>query len=174
MAKGTYGDDSVWQKLLGRLRGIDKSHVKVGVLGAAGSEVVAIAAVHEFGSKDGRIPERSFIRATFVQNESELAKNTGRLAKGIIDDKLTPERALGVLGTWGQAQVKKYISSNSVQPPTGAAQNAAKAKAGGATTTLVDTGRLLGSISYEVVIDGDSGPDVSELAASYGGGEGEE
>ncbi len=170
MAKGPHGNDDVWQKLLAKVGDLSKVHARVGVFGDAGSEVVEIAAVHEFGSKDGRLPERSFIRRTFIEKEGELEKLTVRLARGIINGNIEVDDALNILGDWGKTAVKQFIASNSVLPATKAATNAAKnARAGqkssAKTTTLIDTGRMYNSITYDVVTDGDTGPQASDIRA---------
>ncbi len=142
-------DDSVWQKLRRRIEGLD-AHARVGVLAGAGGggfDMVALAATHEFGSPTRGIPERSFIRRTFQLKEKELATLTRKLAKAVLLGKMTEQKALDILGTWGASEIKKTIADNKVTPPTSDATNERK----GSDTTLEDTGRLMNSITHVVV-----------------------
>ena len=61
---------------------LDKHYAKVGVLSAknnrdndddSGMTNAKLAAVHEFGSRDGRIPERSFFRLTYEERGEDMS-----------------------------------------------------------------------------------------------------
>src|SRR4030095_5007045 len=73
-------------------------HVAVGILQDEkrddGFSMVDLATVHEFGSKDGRIPQRSFIRRTCDLKRHEHLKLINTLQGKIIDGKLTMPQAL--------------------------------------------------------------------------------
>lgn len=157
-----WGDDSGWRKITANIRRGKNAYVKVGVLAGAargpGFDAVALAATHEFGSEAAGIPERSFIRRTFTVQREALAKTIAKLAHKVVTDDMPMSQALGLLGTWGAAQVKGTIRNwtwaaadggldsmtvQELKPGTIAAK--------GSDRPLVDTGRLLDSISYEVV-----------------------
>ena len=83
MAKAKVGaevDDRKWRKLLSNVKGAKESHVLVGVFASAGDteggefSLAELAAVHEFGSPENGIPERSFIRSTMTAAREEMAK----------------------------------------------------------------------------------------------------
>jgi len=121
--------------------------------------VVELAAIHEFGAPGAGIPERSFIRSTFREHAAaELQVNLRKLAKGIVSGKLTADRALNVLGAWGASAVKNSIVKRMIKqdlaPETIRRKNRTAKDKGDATTALVDTGRLLGAIAYEVIFGG--------------------
>lgn len=148
-------NDKVWRDLRAKLKklGMKDAHVQVGILGDAGMHhsgfsMIELAAVHEFGSRDGRIPERSFLRSTFRDRKEDLTKFLTKIAKQIIADKLSPEDALGQLGLWGAAQVKNQITKQDIPPPLSARTIQRK----GSTKPLVDTGQLVNSISWKVVL----------------------
>lgn len=150
-------DDRVWKKLLAVAHNLDKAHVRVGVLASKGGservpgtdfDMVTLAAVHEFGSPAAGVPERSFIRRTFEQKRDELAQVCGLLAREIITKGMDPLKALARLGAWGAAEVKKTITQGEGVPPPNAPSTVA---AKGSDRPLVDTGRLVGSINFEVV-----------------------
>lgn len=146
----------LWDELKARAYKLDRSYVRVGVLEEKGSvthegsdmTLVEIAATHEFGSSDGRVPERSFIRRTFlVRVTKELAEFQTKLARAIVTKGLDPIKALRMLGAWGVAEVKKTITSEDIPPPLAESTIARK----GSSKPLVDTGLMKNSISFEVV-----------------------
>lgn len=157
-----YGiDDSTWRKLRRKVLEIAArdAHVKIGVLASkAGGQqrdgigMLELAAIHEFGSPAAGIPERSYIRATFAKNHDDLAQLTAKLAGAVFRDEMQIGRALGLLGTWGVAQVKAFITEERVTPrleDSRAGRRTIHRK--GSSVTLVDTGRLIGAIQFEVV-----------------------
>ncbi len=156
-------DDAAWKRLRKQLAEATVKHVRVGVLAAKGGSArtesgitrVELAAIHEFGSPAANIPERSFIRATFRKNRRELTEVTRKLARGLLAGKISVPHAYAILGEWGAAEVKKFIVDKKVRPRTTDATNRAKNKRAGKppgadTTTLIDHGRLMNSISYVV------------------------
>lgn len=149
--------DKAWQAIKAFAVGqkAQDAHVKVGVVGptagvaAEGAmTMVELAAIHEFGAPDAGIPERSFIRSTFAKKQGDVDKVAARLAKKFLAGEMPLERALGLLGAWGAAEVKKSITvGEGIQPANAPATIARK----GSSRPLVDTGRLVGAISWEVV-----------------------
>jgi hypothetical protein len=119
------------------------TRVVVGVLGKTSPrpgdaiDNAALALIQEFGLG---VPERSFLRAPFDRHHKEWEELADRLLKGVSRGKLELDHALGLLGERMKADVKKWITDHQVTPPS--------STPGG--TALVDTGRLLGSIDYEV------------------------
>lgn len=157
MAKGIIFRDKIWSKLYQMMlaQGKQDAHVRVGVLASQGGgathpgsdiTMIELAAIHEFGSPAAGIPERSFIRSTFADQNKLLTVLRG-VAKSIVEGKSTIKRGLGLVGVWAAAAVKATITEGKVEPPLEASTIAAK----GSSLPLVDTGRLLGSITHEVV-----------------------
>lgn len=162
--------------------------VKAGVLasGPGGAHefggkltVAEIAAVHEFGSKDGRLPERSFMRATIVDHRQEYIEILKTLLIRLMDKKINPAKFFDVIGLRISSDMRKKITVEGVQPPNTAAtirrksrdrKLRAKLKFGnkmrdatgryigknvtGKETTLVDTAQLLRAITYARVLLG--------------------
>ena len=148
-------NDRKWREVLGRVKRLDGAHVKVGVLSSKGGDadhgegitMVELAAIHEFGSPAAGIPQRSFIRRTLV-DAPWLPQFTAKLARGVVELKVTETQALGILGEKAVLEIKRTITDGAgVPPPLAEATIAAK----GSTRPLVDHGRLLGAISYSVV-----------------------
>lgn len=161
--KGKGHDFRKWDAMKAKLSRAEDAHVQVGILASKGGNdrhdddeltIAEVAKINEFGAPNHGIPERSFIRSTFRNNEAELKKMTARAAKGYVAGKVSLARALDILGAWGANKIKRTITSgNGVPPPNAAATIQAK----GSTRTLVDTGRMLNAISWEVVNAGTEG-----------------
>lgn len=147
-----------WDELRKRLP--EGMHVKVGVLAGAGGEakhsdsisMIELAAIHEFGSPAANIPERSFIRSTFERTEVRAALNkaAAKAVKVILAGKLTGEQALGQIGAWAANQVKMTIRNRMTTGPAEQALATDTIIRKGSTLPLVDTGRLLGAITWIV------------------------
>lgn len=148
-------DRKRWDELLARAHGLERLHVRVGVLSSKGGDakegeftLVELAAVHEFGTEDGHVPERAPIRTTFyVRCKQELVDMQFKLAKQIVSGGMDPRRAMGILGSWGANAVKKTITDGDGLPPP-LAQSTIDAK--GSSRPLVDTGMLKAAYTYEV------------------------
>jgi hypothetical protein len=145
-----------------------RPYVKVGVMGDGGKNTrpgdpitnVELALIQEFGSPTNNIPARSFIRAPFQAKKAEYAKMLARLvearfrALGKDLHKGWDAKSFAVLGEKIAADLKANMPGT---PPPNAESTLKKklalTRAGslGEPQTLVDTGRLLNSITYAVV-----------------------
>jgi hypothetical protein len=151
-AKDDFGRLHELRKLLERM---DRAYAKVGVLAAHGGAerpdggdltLIEIATIHEYG--EGDIPERSFIRQALLIHREQIGAFCARLVAKVIARKLTPVRALEILGAYGAGLVKKLIVRGDVGGPD-LAPSTIEAK--GSSKKLIDTGVLVGVISSEVV-----------------------
>lgn len=146
--------------------GAKNSYVKVGFLDSGkGAEDrgeltnAQIAARLEYGSEDGRQPPRPAVAPTFDQERGELTAMATKLVGGILDGKLTVERALGIMGAKFAAEIKKKITTGPQIPPPNApstARRKQKLTRKGATMgirTWIDTGRVLASLTWAVIIE---------------------
>ena len=147
--------DKGWVEFFRRAREIKDKRVRVGVLSDAAHgdgetiTLAELAAVHEFGTKDGRIPERSFLRSTFDDKREEMVRAGEKLMGAVLDGKMDVDRALGLLGAKLASDVKAKITS-SIPPPDKPATVARK----GSSTTLIDTGRLRGAVTWALDDEG--------------------
>lgn len=108
-----------------------------------------IAATHEFGSEDGTIPERSFLRASTDHYEKEFSEAFSESFRSITSGRArSAQRELARIGLLGQAKVREYITivGQSVWPDISDATKDRK----GSTKILIDTGQLRRDISYTV------------------------
>jgi hypothetical protein len=148
-------NDAVWRKIKTGLRVLDERDLQVGILGDAGRTihegsdltVIEIGAVHEYGTEDGRVPERSWLRRTFEEKEDELKQTQLKVMKKFFDGQFDAMKVLGVMGLWASTEVKKTITVGPhIPPPLKEATIAAK----GSDRPLVDTGQMVDAISWEV------------------------
>jgi hypothetical protein len=119
-------------------------------------EVVQIAAVHEFGAPSVNIPERSFLRSAFDEDKRRI---DSLLADGYLDTlagKSNARQALGKIGEWFAARVKRKITAIKSPPlaPRTAAAKARKGKGSGVPNPLIETGQMRASVQTKVVING--------------------
>lgn len=148
-------NDKVWRALVAKIgKQLATSEVRVGVLASEGGNetrdgisMLELAAIHEFGSPAAGIPERSFIRATLEDPTAVHAQRImmGKAAKAVIEDRLSADQALNLIGLWGVKRIKARIVGG-IDPANAASTIAKK----GSSKPLVDTGRLLNAINHEV------------------------
>jgi len=155
--------DKGWKRLqeLSKRLAADDVHVRVGVLddGRAGSEVRGegittgqLAVTMEFGTDT--IPARSWVGLTFDRARAEVQADMQRLLGHLVDGKITVDKALNVLGAKYSAEVKNTVTQGEqIQPPNAPstlARKMAKTRAGAANAarTLIDTGRMIGAVTW--------------------------
>ncbi len=111
---------------------------------------VEIAAIHEYGSADGRVPQRSFIRSTFKDHEAEYEKLTAKVLKGVVEGKIPLKTGLDLLGSKMVADVNKKVRTVGVPPPLSPVTIARK----GSSRALIDTGRMLAAVTWVTRLKG--------------------
>lgn len=135
---------------------------------------VQLGIIHEFGTKT--MPARPFIRPAFKRNKADYLKILRALVKASVYTGNMPfPRALAIIGARMAADMKKYVTAGpQIQPPNSPRWAAIKAMRGQwkwdaraaasraknkpvkegpipPPRTLVDTGRMVGSITWAVV-----------------------
>lgn len=168
--------DKGWNRLqdLAKRLASEDVHVRVGVLddGRSGSEVRdgitngQLAVAMEFGT--AHVPARSWVGLTFDRARTEVQADMRTLLGHIVDGKITVDKALNVLGAKYSAAVKNTVTQGEqIQPRNapstlkrkqGSTHNnrnakgqfikgfGAKIKYG--VRTLVDTGRMIGAVTW--------------------------
>jgi hypothetical protein len=117
-----------------------------GVHKGSNMTVASIGAIHEFGSSDGKIPERSFMRSAVQANRKKLEEMIGKLSLAVIEGAKDSKTALGILGEYVKGLMQKKIRAG-VPPPLSAGTVARK----GSSVPLIDTGQLINSIEWQIV-----------------------
>lgn len=149
-----YGEQ--FKKQMALLKG--KPRVKAGIVQrdfntpAVGEKTDAtlgdIAVYMEFGTVDGRIPARSWLRSTVDAKANNLAGWLGEvkeIKKDIIAGKLTVEQGLGRIGMMMKRDLQAKVRSNI--PPANRPSTIARKKS---SATLIDKGQFLNAIDYVV------------------------
>lgn len=143
-------------RVMKQLRMVDRAVVTVGIQGDNAREAPAegverepnnaeVATWNEFGTSDGHVPARSFMRSTFDERRAELVEVQRKALDAVAAGKMTTEQALHVIGEWFQGAVQKKIVDLR-DPPNAPATIEAK----GSSNPLIDTGQLRQSITHEV------------------------
>jgi hypothetical protein len=152
--------DLGYAEIMKRAKSIKESYVRVGVVGKKADESDGTATVAEYAIANelgtDTIPARSFLRSTFDAKQAELKRIGAQLIDKVMTGKMPIKQALNVIGSFLSAEVKKTITVGPGVPPPNAPSTAARkqAKGKGAIRTLVDTGRMLGAIAWEAVVNG--------------------
>lgn len=124
-------------------------HVAVGILQDEkrddGFSMVDLGLVHEYGSKDGHIPERSFIRSTCDAKRKEHLRLLRNLEKKVFKSRLSKKQALIQLGEVVCKDMVQAINAGLKPELKTTTINRKKS-----SKPLIDTGRLKGSITHEV------------------------
>lgn len=148
--------DRGYKELVRRVYGLKSPVIKVGVLKDDGAEeyddglrVIQVAIWNEFGA--GHVPERSFIRAWFDENQAKCRAAFKRLMTAVVAGKYTKSQALELLAQRFVGEIQKRMAQG-VPPPN--APSTIRQK--GSDKPLIDTGQLRSSISYS--IDGKAFP----------------
>jgi len=146
---GYIDKDRGWKKIKSQLIALRNGRaVAVGIQGDDASEDhegmtnAQLGAIHEFGLG---VPERSFIRSTFDENNA-FQTRMDVLAKVALSGG-TAKGQLIIVGEQARTAILRKIKSH-IPPPLAESTVAHKK---GETTPLIDTGQLWNSISYEIV-----------------------
>lgn len=119
--------------------------VRVGFpAGAAPSDIIAIATYNHEGTSRG-IPPRPFITTAMFKGRGELRSFLRAEAKSIIQGKGNLTQSMQRLGLKGVDLIQTQIASN--MPPANAPGTVRQK---GSSRTLIDTGRMLGAVTYKV------------------------
>ncbi len=157
-------DDKREQKRLEKtLRKMLKSpHVAVGILQDESHDgnfsMVDLAMVHEYGSRDGRIPQRSFIRTTCDAKRQKHLKIIQKLQSKVLSGSITTNQALMQLGEVVSKDMVQAINKG-IKPDLAESTKKAKIRSlkkqkkklsGIGFKPLIETGDLKGHITHEV------------------------
>lgn len=103
-----------------------------------------VAATMEYGTTDGRIPERPFLRNTIRANLDYFRRVNRVNIIRVLRGEITMEQALNILGVLAAGLVQKFIYSNNYT----LAESTIAAK--GSSRALVDTAQLAQSITHQI------------------------
>jgi hypothetical protein len=140
---------------------------------------LTLGLIHEFGAPAANIPARPFILPAFRKNREEYLKLLRRFLPLAYEGKIEWQRVLGLIGAKMAADMKDYVTGGPQIPPPNQGypdhgywmeklergqgwqdKRRASRKSKGLEVqegplppprTLVDTGRMIGSITWAVV-----------------------
>lgn len=142
------------KKLLKELKGFANSYVTIGLHEGAGNypsagapSVVEVGLWNEFGTAHS--PERSWLRSAIDESETLINKWRDEAIANIIFKRWPVAKALEMMGLRIQILIQNKIKSN-VPPANAPSTLAAKKDHGVAPNTLIDSGLMLRSVTYEV------------------------
>ena len=130
--------------------GFPKESTKTQNEESPGVTVLDVAIFHEFGTS--KMPERSFIRATFAKNRVIYREITDNEIGKILFGRQTVEGALHKLGLKMVADIKNYIREGKVRPQSKRVTREKKERR--EAVTLYDTGQMINSLAYSISING--------------------
>ncbi|WP_081979771.1 hypothetical protein [Dickeya chrysanthemi] len=110
-----------------------------------GTPIVVIGAVQEFGSSDGRTPERSFLRVPLRQNQDNIKRAFQSLSGAVARGEISAFQMLDQIGARAAGYCQEAIEAG-IQPAN--AESTVKAK--GSATPLINHGTLKGKITHVV------------------------
>ena len=114
--------------------------IVVGIIG--GGEVAKIAHIHEYG--DGKMPERSFLRASFDADQDKLDRIITGSVEKVLSGAISADAAANAIGAQAAQLVQNFIDDNRVKPKSDYSKKTQH-------TTLYETGtHIRDRIAYEV------------------------
>ena len=155
-------------RLLDSLQQLEAKRINVGVFGADDSELVMIAAVHEFGTEiqvtdkmrgwfaaNGYplkkettkivIPERSWLRSGYDEGIDSIASEIEQLLPDVLENRVNPSVFTDMIGRKFAGMIQQKLR-NLNEP----ANSSMTIERKGSTNPLIDSGRLVGAIRHEV------------------------
>jgi len=141
--------DMGWKQIKLDFKELKNMGVKVGIMGTEeidGVAVVDYATYNELGTRF--IPARPFMGTTADRYRDGIYQYTATLVGKMIDGVYDARQVLTYIGEWYQAKVQLTIRdakqwSVPLLPAT--------IKAKGSSSPLIDTGRMIQSVRYEIV-----------------------
>lgn len=129
-----------FEKLSKACKELEDQTVYIGIIG--GGEAAKIAHIHEYG--DGKMPERSFIRASFDADQDKLQNIVEGQVRQVLDGNKSATAAANAVGAQAAQLVQNFIDNNRVTPQSDFSRKTQH-------TTLYETGtHIRDRIAYEV------------------------
>lgn len=147
-------DDDGISDILDEIEGAEHNAVDIGILSDENELLRIYASANEFGTRNGHIPERSFIRAAIDENQGRIDARAEHVFRQVTDGRISMETGLGWMGEFIQRLVTSKITTLR-HPPN--KQSTIDRK--GSSNPLIDSGRMRQSIRWELAntSDGESG-----------------
>jgi hypothetical protein len=109
----------------------------------SGTALAMVAAVHEFGSPEQGIPERSFLRSGIREGVPKFNRLNEANLRAVVLGSKTADQSLDMLGVVATGEVKRKIRQGPFEPLK---QSTIDRK--GSSKPLIDTAQLIQGITY--------------------------
>lgn len=119
--------------------------VKVGIMDSDG-DVLEYAVYNEFGTSRG-IPPRPFMSTTYDRYHKETEKFIEFMYNDLIEGKMNADKLLRTAGEQYQKRIQQTIREAKDWAAPNAPETVARK---GSSSPLIDTGRMIGTVRYEV------------------------
>lgn len=114
-----------------------------------GTSVIMVGFWNEFGSEDGTVPERAWLRTGAHNNRDKWIQTARRIVKRSIETGKDPVNAFALLGHQMEGDIKNSIAPDGEWEPNQGAYKVWKDKHG-YTKPLVVTGHMRASVRYVI------------------------
>ncbi len=154
LTSNIHDDDDEMTRILREIEDEENNAVDIGILSDEDELLRIYASANEFGTRDGHVPERSFIRKGVDLNGGAIEAKADEVWGQIIDGKMSLQQGLGIMGEFIQAIITRRITT--LRTPKNADATKKRKKS---TNPLIDTGRMRASIRWTLArnSDGESG-----------------
>lgn len=143
-------NDKAFKKLEKVIAAMASRSAVVGLFGEgdASENLAERGAVHEFGTRNGNIPSRPFMRQGFDNNVEALSKLGDALFRMMLKGKKAPSDILKILSEKMVAYLKESITSGG--KPSFKPLKPETIRRKGSSAPLIDVGNMVGSITYKI------------------------
>ena len=140
--------DLGWNKIQKGLFSLNNQTAKIGYWGQGSSpktNIAARAAVHEFGTKDRKIPRRSFMRTSFDEQNKELMGKINKLINKFLLSRGLTGNFLKSMGLFMKEKIQDKIRSGDFKP-----LKPETIRRKGSSKPLIDKGQMVNSINIKI------------------------
>lgn len=114
-----------------------------------GTSVIMVGFWNEFGSADGVVPARAWLRTGAHKNRDKWLQTARRIMKALVKSGKDPVNAFALLGHQMEGDIKDSISPGGTWEPNQGSYGAWKLSKG-YTKPLVVTGHMRASVRYVI------------------------
>lgn len=147
-------DDKPFRELVSRVLKASATSLNVGIVGAEanrehpGTNITMgeVALINEYGTDNGHIPPRRFMRETFEKSARALGNSLGIAMRRVIELRHSAESALAMVGAHAVRAIQSTIDGY-----VGPANAPSTVDRKGFDHPLIDTRELRNAMSFELV-----------------------
>lgn len=114
-----------------------------------GTSVIMVGFWNEFGSADGEVPERAWLRTGAHKNRDKWVETARRIVKASVKSGKNPINAFALLGHQMEGDIKNSISPDGQWAPNQGSYGKWK-QAHGYTKPLIVSGHMRASVRYVI------------------------